>query len=93
MVRTMDARNEWNRARKVMQKFGTARVSFSAGTVTESSIGRVRMMVGNTKRKTIRDEVNDRVNRLEAISRHGMKQVLKAVVEVQYTTDGLSIAR
>ena len=37
--------------------------------------------------------MNDgRVNALEAISRDGMKQMLKRVVEVQYTTVMLDVA-
>jgi len=79
-MKTMDARNEWNRARKMIQKFGGARVSSS------SSAGCALRIAGNTKRKTLREEANGRVNALEANSRDGMKQMLKRVVEVQYTT-------
>ena len=78
-MKTMDARNEWNRARKMIQKFGGARVS-------SSSVGSALRIAGNTKRKTLREEANGRVNALEANSRDGMKQMLKRVVEVQYTT-------
>jgi hypothetical protein len=35
---------------------------------------------------------NDKVNALEASSSNAMKQVLKAVVEVQYTTVILGVA-
>jgi hypothetical protein len=78
-MKTMDARNEWNRARKMIQKFGGARVS-------SSSVGSALCIAGSTKRKTLREEANGRVNALEANSRDGMKQMLKPVVEVQYTT-------
>ena len=85
-MKTMDARNEWNRARKVIEKFGGARVS-------SSSVGRASRSAGNTKRKTLREEANGRVNALEAISGDGMKQMLKRVVEVRYTTVMLDVAR
>ena len=84
-MKTMDARNEWNRARKVIEKFGGARVS-------SSSVGRASRSAGNTKRKTLREEANGRVNALEAIPRDGTKQMLKRVVEVQYTTVMLDVA-
>jgi len=63
----------------MIQKFGGARVS-------SSSVGSASRIAGNTKRKTLREEANGRVNALEANSRDGMKQMLKPVVEVQYTT-------
>ena len=37
-------------------------------------------------RASLRKQIGGRVNALEANSRDGMKQMLKRVVEVQYTT-------
>ena len=48
-------------------------------------------LVGNEKRQAMSAKNDGRINALEAISRDSMKQTLKRVVEVQYTTRRLEV--
>jgi hypothetical protein len=74
--------SEWNGARKVMKKGERGRVS---STPAEN------FLVGNANSYAMSATCDSRVNALEAISRDSMKQLLKRVVEVQYTT-GMEVA-
>jgi|SRR5580765_901791 len=78
----MNARNEWNRARKVIEQGDFVRVSSRA----VASLRR-----GNAICASLRKEIGGRVNALEAISRRSMKRTLNTVVEVKYTTAKLEV--
>jgi hypothetical protein len=72
-----DAFSEWNGARKVMKKGEHGRVSFTPDQ---------NFLAGNANCHSMSATRDSRVNALDAISRASMKQTLKRVVEVQYTT-------
>jgi len=80
-VKPMDAQNKWSTARKVMKEIDSRRVSSSPSA---------NFCVG--ARKARAKAMSDAGNALESILRFGMKQMLKAVVEVQYTTGKLEVA-
>jgi len=64
------------------------------GRVSSTAVANLCVCVGNAKFNAMSEPRTDgRGNALEAISRNGMKRVLKAVVEVQYTTVMLDVAR
>ena len=79
----MDARNKWNRARKVIEPPDSVRVSSRA---VENPCKGSAMCASLCK------EIGGRVNALEAFSHNGMKRMLNAVVEVKYTTPKLEVA-
>lgn len=75
----MDTQNKWNAARKVMKEIELRHVSSSP--------------IANNCAYSGKASANaTRGNALEANSPAGMKQMLKAVVEVQYTTGTLEVA-
>jgi hypothetical protein len=83
----VNAPNEWNGARKVMMEAEFGRVSSRpVGDAPIGNAGRNASVMSSEKND------NDKVNALEASSSNAMKQVLKAVVEVQYTTVRLGVA-
>jgi hypothetical protein len=65
-----------------MKKGERRRVSFTPAE---------NFLVGNENCAAMSATCDRRVNALEAISRESMKQTLKSVVEVQYTT-GMEVA-
>jgi hypothetical protein len=81
-LQLMDARNKWNRARKVMKEADFVRVSSRAVANPTN---------GNVSCVSMRKEIGGRVNALDAILHNGMKQTLNAVVEVTYTTGRLEV--
>jgi hypothetical protein len=81
VVKPMDAQNKWSEARKVMKETDSRRVS--SGPSANSCV---------CARKARTNAMSEAGNALEAILRFGMKQMLKAVVEVQYTTGKLEVA-
>jgi hypothetical protein len=81
VVKPMDAQNKWSEARKVMKETDSRRVSSSPS---------VNSCV--CAEKTRANAMSDAGNALESILRFGMKQMLKPVVEVQYTTGTLEVA-
>jgi hypothetical protein len=80
VVKPMDAQNKWSEARKVMKETDSRRVSSSPSANSCVCAEKTRA------------NALSRGNALESILRFGMKQMLKAVVEVQYTTGTLEVA-
>lgn len=78
----MNARNKWNRARKVIEEGDFVRVSSRAVAA---------VCKGNAMRASLRKEIAGRVNALEAVSRGSSKRTLNAVVEVKYTTARVAV--
>jgi hypothetical protein len=77
----VNAPNEWNGARKVMMEVEHGRISSRpVGDALNGNAGRNASAMSSEKND------DDRVNALDASSRNAMKQTLKVVVEVQYTT-------
>jgi hypothetical protein len=80
-VKQMDAQNEWNGTRKVMKEIESRRVS-------SSPAANVRACGGDASANATSDAGVTLWKHL----RPAMKRMLKAVVEVQYTTGKLEVA-
>ena len=79
-MKPMDEQNKWSEARKVMKETDSRRVSSSPSA--NSCVCAEKSQCDERRRG----------NALEAILCFDMKQMLKAVVEVQYTTGTLEVA-